>query len=479
MNVIRKMSPSGSEGAAKFEKNNARLKKPISPAQEYPRGLETPKARSKVIVKFRDIDLLPKGSFPVSELLAQHSVDAAKRVDGIELKPHFKADALKRVEHRFTKVISNDHKGEWPKLEAYRDAVVNNDEQGEWLALQLRALDNVTTAYLHPGVVEPPLVYADDDVLAADQHYLDPAPWGIDARYAWTVAGGDGKNQRLADIEYGWNLGHEDLAGNNFTNIARGFYQSLAHGTKVLGVIAAQDNNKLCVGITPNLASIVTVGQWRSNDDPVTDDAIFDAILELDVGDVMLLEAQTDMFGYENIPLEAEPAVFDLVWVATYLGIVVVAAAGNGGVDLDTVVDDDGVRIFDLDVRDSGAIIVGSAWPHTQEPQWIPLGSSCYGNRVDCFACGDGVVTLSSDYWGDRFDEWSNNFYGTSAASAIVAGAALALQGVAQENYGTRLGPDEMRKKLSAPAFNTHSQNGVSDGIGVMPDLLKIIGSLP
>ncbi len=218
MNVFRKTSQSGSEGSTKSKKNNIRLKKPISPEREHPRGLETPKPQYKVIVKFRNTDHLPKGSFPVSKILAQHSADAAKRADGIELNPHFNADALKRVDSRFKNVINNEQKGDWPKLEAYRSAVVKDDEQGKWLARELLALENVKTAYLHPGMVEPPLVYAHDDVLAEDQLYLDPAPWGINARYAWTFAGGDGEGQRLADIEYGWNLGHIDMAGHNFTN---------------------------------------------------------------------------------------------------------------------------------------------------------------------------------------------------------------------------------------------------------------------
>ena len=43
------------------------------------------------------------------------------------------------------------------------------------------------------------------------QGYLDPAPLGMDVRYAWTLAGGRGENVRIVDIEYNWNLEHNDL----------------------------------------------------------------------------------------------------------------------------------------------------------------------------------------------------------------------------------------------------------------------------
>ncbi len=476
MNESREKPPSSHGSSPDSEKSDARKKKPISPEKELPPGLETLTSQSRVIVKFKDNSLVPKLDFPASDLFAQVSADAAKLAVNIVLKPHFKASALDRVRQRFQRITDKDPTGEWPRLEAYREADVRDEKQGHWLARELRTLDNVETAYLHPGPVVPPMVYSDDDPLAAYQKYLDPAPWGIDARYAWTVKGGDGKNQRLADIEWGWNLEHEDLVGHDFTNIATGFYKYLAHGTKVLGVIAARDNKTHCVGITPKLKSVVTIGQWRSKELEVTDEAILDAILEMDMGDVLLLEAQTEMYGYSNIPLEAEPAVFDMVWVATYFGIVVVAAAGNGGVDLDQVEDDYNAKIFDRNVRDSGAIIVGSAWPYSN-PQWKPAGS-CHGSCVDCFAWGEGVVTLSSDYWGDSVDEWSENFTATSAATAIVAGAALAVQGVVEESHKSRLSPLGMRWYLSNPEYNTPSADYVNDHIGVMPDLHWIIKDL-
>src|SRR3954468_19695543 len=54
---------------------------------------------------------------------------------------------------------------------------------------------------------------ADGDMLETFQGYLDPAPLGIDARYAWTRPGGRGENVRICDIEYNWNLTHNDLIG--------------------------------------------------------------------------------------------------------------------------------------------------------------------------------------------------------------------------------------------------------------------------
>src|SRR5205085_3874840 len=62
-----------------------------------------------------------------------------------------------------------------------------------------------------PPAQAPRSLAEDGDFLETFQGYLDPAPLGIDARYAWTVAGGRGENVRICDIEYSWNLTHNDL----------------------------------------------------------------------------------------------------------------------------------------------------------------------------------------------------------------------------------------------------------------------------
>jgi serine protease len=57
----------------------------------------------------------------------------------------------------------------------------------------------------------PPAVNPGDDPRSTNQGYLDAAPGGINARYAWGFPGGDGAGANIIDVEQGWNLNHEDL----------------------------------------------------------------------------------------------------------------------------------------------------------------------------------------------------------------------------------------------------------------------------
>ncbi|HSG71996.1 MAG TPA: S8 family serine peptidase, partial [Planctomycetaceae bacterium] len=243
-------------------------------------------------------------------------------------------------------------------------------------------------------------------------------------------------------------------------------------GTAVLGAITAVDNTVGMVGIVPEVASVRCVSQWRGGGVHSTSEAIEDVLHDMKPGDVLLLEAQTDFDGYENVPVEIEQAVYHEIEKATALGIVVVEAAGNGGVDLDTIANSGGELIFDRTVRDSGAIFVGAAGsfhPHAR------LNYSCYGSRVDCYGWGENVATLLTDPTGTATDLYRLDFSGTSSAAAIVAGAALAVQGLAEANLGNRFTPGDLRDILSDPAYGTSSHFPANDRIGVMPDLKKFI----
>jgi len=434
-------------------------------------------ARNFVVVKFEDQADLPPEDFGGSELAGLLPEGGSTIDPDVVFHPHFGAVQSGGVSELSRRAQELDPEYAAPNLISYRNIEVPDEHQGDRLVSQLRKLPVVDLAYLHPGPVLPPQVDIMVNPEGLNQGYLQPAPDGVDAVHAWTVAGGDGEGQQLADIEWGWNQKHQDLAGHVFTDVNTGHYQKRRHGTRVLGVIASRDNKFDCVGITPNLSSLVTVSQWYDASTYFTDLAIYQALFEMYVGDVLLIEAQTDMYGHKDVPLEAEPGVFDMVRLATALGVVVVAAAGNGGVDLDKVQDDNNDYIFDAAFRDSQAIIVGCAQRDSNN-QWGRSGYSCHGTRVNCFAWGEGVVTLDSDYWGNSTTGTINNFEGTSAASAIVAGAALSIQGVAQKKLGNRLAPMNVRDLLSDTGLNTLSQDPVKDRVGVMPDLKQILAAI-
>jgi hypothetical protein len=195
--------------------------------------------------------------------------------------------------------------------------------------------------------------------------------------------------------------------------------------------------------------------------------AIVAAIPNLSFGEVLLLEVQR---GF--LPVELWDADFDAIRLATALGITVVEAAGNGGANLNTATSPSGERVLDRthgDFRDSGAIVVGAAVstvPHSRDVD------SNFGNRVDCYAWGDSVVTPTSDASGST-DQYRTNFQNTSAAAPTIAGAALLVQGMAAADpaVGYRFGPHQLREILSDPATGT----GSPDPIGVMPDLRAIV----
>lgn len=343
------------------------------------------------------------------------------------------------------------------------------------LARILMGWDIVEKAYSDARPIDPSPVVATDDPRWPSQGYLDPQPDGIDAEYAWTIPGGDGAGQRVIDLEGGWTLDHEDLVGLGptllFGTLLNG---SRYHGTAVFGEIFAVDNTLGCVGITPNLASADATSHSGSFSN--VSDAIVAALDTMEFGHLLLLEMQTvppaaTVFG---APIEIIDDIFDSIRLATALGIVVVEAAGNGSNDLDSVTSLAGLQVLNpasADFRDSGAIIVGaasSAVPHT------PMSFTSFGPRVDCYAWGQNVDTTYSDSTGST-TLYTTAFSGTSSASPIVTGAALAVQGIVEAANGYRLGPLQMRRVLSDAATGTASANPATDEIGVMPDLHAIV----
>lgn len=351
------------------------------------------------------------------------------------------------------------------------------------LTKSLLSWQSVQEAYIdHTG--PDPLVNASDDPRSVNQGYLDPAPDGIDAEYAWTFTGGDGAGQRFIDLERGWTLDHEDILAHG-ASLLHGTLRdgSRAHGTSVLGEVCAVDNTIGCVGIVPNIDSVDVVSFHGST----RVDAILAAITNLKFGEVLLLEAQVYLNGTLLLgPIEAYDAEYEAIRLATALGIIVVEAGGNGTdngstppLDMDAYTTLSGRAILNrdetnTDFRDSGAIIVtaaSSTSPHTR------LAYGPHGKRIDCYAWGQNINTLSSSSSGST-NSYSNSFGGTSGASPIITGAALAVQGRAEAQLGFRFSPKQMRGILSDPSNGTPPAASETTQISVMPNLRTIFDSV-
>ncbi len=320
-----------------------------------------------------------------------------------------------------------------------------------------------------------------DDPLAVDQTHLD-AGTGIDARYAWTVSGGDGAGIRWMSLEEGCYASHEDLVGPVRLAFNDGYGTGYSppdrewHGTAVTALVSGLDNALGGIGIAPAAQCVGYLSPWgQATVARSIGPLILASLAWLLPGDVLLIELQWED-EFDAYPIELTPSEYDAIRLVSALGVAVVEPAANGGVDFDT----HGTAKPRLGAKsglDSGALMVGAAFPSN----FKPLSSSGHGARVDFFAAGDGVVTAGSDSPTPSptdFTAYTKLFGKTSAAAAIVAGAALLAQGhYAAGTGGGRLTPLQLRGVLKVGG--TPSLNGAAvDRIGVMPNLKSVFGAL-
>lgn len=447
--------------------------------------------RPRVVVKFRDYLELPYID-GVEDFILKNRIGPweklAKEFPGITLKRLFTAVNPEQIHSLVEKARKLDPEYRPHNLLTYFVLEIPPGVAPETFIKTLMSWESVQTAYFDPPG-EDPQVNPNDDPRFANQGYLDQAPDGIDAEFAWPrgggvgFAGGDGAGIRVIDLERGWTLNHEDLTAHG-ASLLHGSIRdaSRAHGTSVLGEICAVDNALGDIGIAPNIASINVVSYWNSN----IPDAILAAIVNLTFGDILLLEVQINVtIGTTNwnlMPIEVLEANFDAIRLATALGIVVTEAAGNGGTDLDTFADAAGNAVLDRNAggfRDSGAIMVACASSTAPHGPWCFVGTpnqfrSSFGSRIDCYAWGENVDTCSSNDTGST-TMYTGTFNGTSSASPIITGAAAIVQGIAEAGLGYRFSPRQIRAILSDPATGTASNNPAVDRIGVMPDLNAIL----
>lgn len=268
--------------------------------------------------------------------------------------------------------------------------------------------------------------------------------------------GATGAKVSFVDVEWGW-ADHEALpAVRRVFGVSHGWYW---HGNAVLGVIVGR--NSRAPGIAPRARAMVA-SPWTAEGGYEVATALAVAYGHLRPGDVLLIELQTACGNATGLPVEVDPVVADVIALARRAGILTIEAAGNGGWHLDEVC----VAGRGPVVGASGALLVGAGRRNGTERQ----PESCWGTAVDCWAWGEEVETAWSNHIGTARDAYNPSFSGTSAAAAIVAGIALAVQSAARSRGRTIL-PDEMRTRLV-------SNGQAIPGIGVMPDLAAILEEL-
>ncbi|PGK39183.1 S8 family peptidase [Bacillus thuringiensis] len=368
--------------------------------------------------------------------------------------------------------------------------ILQNQNSGyeEGIIDKLKASSLIEDAYMKKQEkIMPPEVQSSSVALNPNnnprfkkQGYLEAAPYGINASFAWGIQGGNGNGITFVDMEYGWLINHEDLLHQNIELMSgRNIDQHVGHGTSVLGIVSSEDNEVGNIGIAPK-AKAKVISQIRDNGQYNTADAILSAVNQLEAGDVLLLEAQASFDGYGDkyLPVEVQPDIFDAIRAGTDKGIVIIEAGANGWNDLDQFKDRKGKQVLNRnskDFKDSGAIMVGagsSSFPH--ERMWF----SNYGSRIDVYGWGENVDTTTAEQSRSAVNLYTSSFSGTSSASPIIAGAATLVQSIAKENLGQPYRPSELRAILSNQSTGTKSKDPYADKIGVLPDMKSILVNL-
>ncbi len=432
----------------------------------------------RLVVKFKDgLRARPQGSsLRMAQTEASERVNAVAQAHQLTFRPllDLQDGVLDTLERRAASLSRRQQ----PDL---RGIVVAEQPEAsnEWLLNVARlfdAMDETEYVYLEPLENEPPgdIAPTTPSFVSRQTHFDSTV--GLDVDGAW-AANAKGQGVRLSDCEYGWNTAHEDLDGADIhpepgqtpdDEIA--IRQWDQHGTAVVGVTSGLVNDYGINGIVPE-AEIHTFSEWTLEGGQRRASAIAAAIAQSRPGDVVLLEMQVQGPTGEYVPAEYDPTVFSIVKNGVDQGVIVVAAAGNGGQDLDS-----SLFASYRNRGNSGAIIVGAG---TSSQSHDRLLFSTYGSRVDVQGWGQNVMTTGYGgvaMLGNDINQSYTLFSGTSSASPLVASAVAAIQSYAKDNLSRVIGPTEMKTLLKSTGIAQGT--AVAGNIGPLPNIRAAIAAL-
>ncbi|MBS1809722.1 MAG: S8 family serine peptidase [Acidobacteria bacterium] len=476
---------------------------------------------------------------PEAELRATHDgIASASGIDvsglasflsqeEITLQPLFGNEDRLRAEAR-TMMAPGSSTDELPDLSVFYH-VQASDDRLEELASRLRRQPQIEAAYVKPPAelaVTGARQQAEDvsQILnqmmpameeappatpnfVARQAYLNAAPVGIDAQYAWTLAGGRGAGVKIIDCEWGWLFTHEDLKLNQGGVVVGTASSDINHGTAVAGEISGDLNTIGITGIAPDAMFSAAAFSMP------TATVIRAAADKLSPGDIILLEihragprfgfmGRADQRGYVGI--EWWPDDFAAIRYASNKGIIVVEAAGNGAENLDDPIYSTRppgfpatwTNPFNRNNPQCGAVLVGAGNPPSgthgrlQQPNTGEVyvdrarcGFSNFGACIDAQGWGWEVTTTGYgdlQGGGDNKLHYTDQFSGTSSASPIVVGALACVQGVLKARGRIPLTPARARDLLRSTGSPQQAAPGrpVTQRIGNRPNLRQMIAQV-
>lgn len=149
---------------------------------------------------------------------------------------------------------------------------------------------------------------------------------------------------------------------------------------------------------------------------------LYNMIPLLKAGDVVQIGMQTgggEITGCTTtcyVPQENVQSYYDIIKALTDKGVYVIEAAGNGNVNLDHSAFN---GKFDVNVRDSGAIIAGAFCAKEGKRAYF----STYGSRVtsSSWGCWDVVSAGFGNLYNAPNAQYTSTFAGTSSANPIIA----------------------------------------------------------